>query len=184
MDNDYLELPKMSLTSLLRWLALLELVIGTAGVIVIAIINFAGVATAAVLLAGIKLVAFISILLYGLSYVSTKTTDMKTVFKISVQQLLRYAIIGILVLGLAELVLNSLAAINAAGFIAILFAGILSSIAFTVIFYSVYLQTQTKKSPETVGTKAQSTKAKSATRSSDWVDSLLKDVDNPDKPIG
>ena len=184
MDNDYLELPKMSLTSLLRWLAVLEVVIGTAGVIVLAVISQTGVARAAVVLAGIKSVAFISVLLYGLSYISSKVTDMNTVFSISVQQLLRYAIIGILALGLAELVLNSLAAINAAGFIASVFSGILSSVAFTVIFYTVYLQIQSKKSPEKKETKLPATKPKSATGSSDWVDSLLKDVDKPDKPIG
>lgn len=186
MDNDYLELPKMSLTSLLRWLALLEAVIGTGSVIALAVINLEGVGIAAATLTGMKWVAFISILLYSLSYVNAKATDIKTVFTISVQQMLRYAIIGILVLGFVELILNSLAsALISAGFIASVFAGILSSITFTVIFYSVYLQIKTKKSPEIAETKLSATKAKSPTGKDDaWVDSLLKDVDKPDKPIG
>jgi len=167
----------------MRWLALLEVVIGLAGVIVIAAISQAGVAMAAVLLAGIKWVTFISLLLYSLSYISPKVTRMKTVFSIPVQRLLRYAIIGILVLGLAELILNSIAATNTAGFIVSVFTGMLSSITFTVIFYAVHLQIQVKKSPEAKEIKAPSTKSKSPTSRNDWVDSLLKDVDRPDNPI-
>jgi hypothetical protein len=180
VDNDYLELPKMPLVSLLRWLAFLEVAIGTAAVAATAIVFYKGVGTAAVVLTGIKWVGFISVLLYSLSYVSPKVTEMKTVFTISVQQLLRYAIVGLLVLGLAELVLNSLSSISiSASFITSLFAGILSTATFSVIFYSVYLLIQSKKSPEPRKPAPPKKAAKSPIDNSDWVDNLLKDVDKP-----
>jgi len=174
--------PKISLVPLLRWLALLEIVIGPAAVIVLAATSYTGVATAAIILTGIKGTAFIAILLYSFSYVSTKVTDMKTVFSISIQQLLRCAIIIILALGLAELALNILTAIIATDFLASVFGGIFSTITFTVILYSGYLLIQTKKAPAPKKPAAPKKAVKSPIDDSDWVDNLLKEVDKPPNP--
>ena len=106
---------------------------------------------------------------------------MKTILTISIQQLLRYTIISILVFGLVELVLNSVTAIIAPGFIASVFLGMLSTVIFTVVFYSIHLQILSKKTPESRKTPILRKGLKStAYKEEDWVDSLLKDVDKPD----
>jgi len=187
VDNDYLELPKMSLTSLLRWLALLEVVVGTAGVIVFAIVFGAGVGTAALVFISLKGVVFIAILLYSLSYMMPSVKSMKTFLGMPIQKLLRYSIYAILTLGLIELILNitasTLVIAGGAFFMISIITGLLSTITAAVVFLAVQLLIQTKKTPETKETKLPAAKTKSATgRGDDWVDSLLKDMDRPDKP--
>ena len=188
MDNDYLELPKMSLTSLLRWLAVLELIIGIAGVIVFAIVFGAGVGTAALVFISLKGVVFIAILLYSLSYMMPSVKNMKTFLGMPIQKLLRYSIYAILTLGLIELILNitasALVIAGGAFFMISIVTGLLSTITAAVVFLAVQLLIQAKKSPTPEKTTITRKVAKSPTGSSDWVDSLLKDVDKPDNPIG
>jgi len=188
MKNDIIELPKMSLVSLLRWLAVLELILGLAGVIVMAVVFADGVGTAALIFIGLKLVAFVAILLYSLSYMMPSVTDTQTFLGVPVQKFLRYSIYVILTLGLLELIFTILASslVLVGGFgvayYMSIFTGMLSTVVATVVFLSIYLLMDSKQSPETEETKTPATKTKNSSGSIDWVDSLLKDVDKTDTP--
>lgn len=186
MKNDIIELPKMSLVSLLRWLAVLELILGLAGVIVMAVVFADGVGTAALIFIGLKLVAFVAILLYSLSYMMPSVTDMQTFLGVPVQKFLRYSIYVILTLGLLELIFSILASslvlVGGVAYYMSIFAGMLSTVVAAVICLSIYLLMDSKQSPETEEAKPPATKTKTSSGSIDWVDSLLKDVDKPDSP--
>jgi hypothetical protein len=171
MKNDTIELPKMSMVSLLRWLALLEIIIGLVGVIVLAVVFANGIGTAALIFIGLKLVVFIAVLLYSLSYMMPSVANMKTFLGAPIQKFLRYSIYVILTLGFLELIFAILASSpGAAGEIAFytsIFTGLFSTIVAAVVFYSVYLLIDSKKSPEVEETKSPAAKAKKPTGSVD-----------------
>ncbi len=182
MKGDYLEIPKMSLVSILRWLAVSYVVLGIGAVIVLSIIS-PGIAVPAIVSTGLKDIVFVAMLLYAVSFTRPMISDMKTRFGVSIHKMLRYTIIAILILGLLELIFNIVAAavLGTALFIYSIFVGILITIVATIVFYCVYLLIK-DKSPEPVDEEPRKPKAVNPPKKEDdWFDSLLHDVDKPTK---
>ena len=181
MKGDYLEIPKMSLVSILRWLAVSYVVLGIGATIVFSL--GAGIGVPAIVFTGLKNITFIAMLLYAVSFTRPMISDMKTRFGVSIHKMLRYTIIGIMILGLLELIFNIVAAavLGTAFFIYSIFVGILITIVATIVFYCVYLLIK-DKSPEPVEEEPRKPKAaNSPKKEDDWFDSLLHDVDKPTK---
>jgi len=147
MENNLPDIPRMSLIAMLRWIAVLEVILGSAGLIFVAMVQpgQSALSTMALLFTGLKWVLFVSLLLYALSYLDPSVENMKTIFGVSIQKVLRYSITGVLLFSLTELILNVAATAIANGaFIANAITGIISTLAIMAIFYTLYLLVKSK----------------------------------------
>jgi len=148
MENNLPDIPRMSLIAMLRWIAVLEVILGSAGLIIFVAMVQPGqsaLSTMALLFTGLKWVLFVSLLLYALSYLDPSVENMKTIFGVSIQKVLRYSITGVLLFSLTELILNVAATAIANGaFIANAITGIISTLAIMAIFYTLYLLVKSK----------------------------------------
>ena len=101
----------IKLSTLLRWLALVVVIVNLAVAIVVtvAVSGTGGVFSTATFFYELFVFTTISAILYALSYIVSKDGDIKTVFGLSIVHLLRYMIVALLIVGLIMIVLWSIA---------------------------------------------------------------------------
>jgi len=131
----------INLVSLLRWLALVVVVVNFGLAIYLAVIVriLGGTLSAASFFTIFLSLAWVSTILYALSYIVSEDNDMMTVFNISITQLLRYMMIVVLALGLIAIILWGavLANFGGGGNVVSVLGDLLSTLVAVVILYAL-----------------------------------------------
>jgi len=143
----------INLVSLLRWLALIVVVVDFGLAIYLAVIAriFGGTFSAASFFTVFLSLAWVSTILYALSYIVSEDNDMMTVLSITITQLLRYMMIAVSALGLIAIILwvAVLANFGGGANVVSILSDLLSTFVAVVILYSLHF-VLSKKEAKTV----------------------------------